>query len=102
MTTNTRMKELAQPAIDGLTLRAYQPGDAPAVPTLANRVLAHDGVPWRGDAAEFENWFSTANEHFDPARDVFMVEVDGRLVASADAEWVDTTDGLREYRMGGS
>jgi ribosomal protein S18 acetylase RimI-like enzyme len=28
------------------------------------------------------------------------VELDGKLVATADSEWVDTTDGLREFRMG--
>ncbi len=57
-------------------------------------------MPWRTDPEEQENWLSAANEHFDPARDMFMVEVDGTLVANADTEWVDTTDGLREYRMG--
>jgi mycothiol synthase len=102
MTTDTHVIELARPEIAGLTLRSYRPGDAPAISALFNRVLEHDGVPWRGDEAEFENWFSTANEHFDPARDVFLAEVDGSLVASADGEWIDTTDGLREYRMGAS
>jgi len=102
MTTDTRAMELARPEVDGLTLRPFRPGDVPAIAALANRVLDHDGVPWRGDDAEFENWLSTANEHFDPARDVFVAEVDGRLVATADSEWIDTTDGLREYRVGGS
>ena len=100
MTTDARVLEQARPEIDGLTLRTYRPGDAKANSELANRVFEADGVPWRTDPDEQENWLSAANEHFDPTRDMFMVEVDGTLVASADTEWVDTTDGLREYRMG--
>ena len=91
---------MARPEIDGLTLRTYRPGDAKANSELVNRVFEADDVPWRTDPDEQENWLSAANEHFDPTRDMFMVEVDGTLVANADTEWVDTTDGLREYRMG--
>jgi mycothiol synthase len=91
---------IARPEIDGLTLRAYRPGDAEAMSALANRNFEADNVPWRTDPAEQENWLSSANDKFDPARDTFLVEVDGTLVASADTEWVDTTDGLREFRMG--
>ena len=83
-----------------MTLRTYRPGDGKAISELANRVFEADDVPWRTDPEEQENWLSAGNEHFDPARDAFMVEVDGTLVANADTEWVDTTDGLREYRMG--
>ena len=99
MTTDARVIELARPEIDGLTC-AYRPGDGTAISELANRVFEADGVPWRTDPEEQENWLSAANEHFDPARDTFLVEVDGTLVANADTEWVDTTDGLREFRMG--
>jgi mycothiol synthase len=92
--------DAVRPKVDGLTLRTYRPGDATAMSDLANRVFEADGVPWRTDADEQENWLSIANEKFDPARDAFEVEVDGVLVATADAEWVDTNDGLREFRMG--
>jgi len=100
MTTDARVIELARPEIDGLTLRNYRPGDETAMTALINGVFEADGVPWRTDPEEQANWLSVANEHFDPARDMFIVEVDGTLVANADTEWVDTTDGLREYRMG--
>jgi len=88
------------PPIDSLALRAYRPGDAAAIPEMWNRAMQADDVPWRVDTAELENWFGQANDKFDPARDLFMVEADGALVATADAEWVDTTDGLREFRVG--
>ena len=100
MTTDARAASSLAPTIEGLTLRTYRPGDATAISELANRVFEADDVPWRTDPAEQENWLSAGNEHFDPARDAFMVEVDGTLVANADTEWVDTTDGLREFRMG--
>jgi GNAT superfamily N-acetyltransferase len=88
------------PPIDNLALRAYRPGDASAMVELWNRANAADGVPWRTDTAELEAWFSQSNDKFDPGRDLFLVELDGKLVATADSEWVDTTDGLREFRMG--
>lgn len=88
------------PPIDNLVLRAYRPGDASAMVELWNRANAADGVPWRTDTAELEAWFSQSNDKFDPGRDLFLVELDGKLVATADSEWVDTTDGLREFRMG--
>jgi mycothiol synthase len=100
MTTQTRTADSVRPQIAGLTLRAYRSGDAIAMSELANRIFEADEVPWRTNVAEQENWLSTANEKFDPARDTFQVEVNGVLVAMADTEWVDTNDGLREFRMG--
>ena len=100
MSAELQAAEVARPEIEGLTLRAYRSGDAKAMAELANRVFEADGVPWRTDPAEMENWLSTGNEKFDPGRDTFLVEVDGTLVATADTEWVDTTDGQREFRMG--
>jgi mycothiol synthase len=90
----------AAPPIEGMVLRRYRPGDEPAIADLANRSMEADGVPWRTDAAEMESWYSKANDKFDPARDLSLVELDGELVAFTDAEWVDTTDGLREFRVG--
>ena len=100
MSAELQAAETARPEIVGMTLRPYRSGDAQAMAELANRCFEADAVPWRTDPAEQENWLSTANEKFDPGRDAFLVEVDGTLVASADTEWVDTTDGLREFRMG--
>ena len=73
MTTDARAIELARPEIDGLTLRNYRLGDAEPMADLFNRVFEHDDVPWRTDPEEQANWLSTPNEHFDSARDVFIV-----------------------------
>jgi len=100
MSAELQAMGIAGPEIPGLTLRKYRSGDAPAISELANRYFEAEGLRWRIDAAEMENWLSGGNEKFDPERDTYLVEVDGTLVASADTEWVDTTDGLREFRMG--
>jgi mycothiol synthase len=88
--------------IDTLTLRMYRPGDEGAIAELINRATEHDGVPWRTDATELASWYSRANDKFDPARDLFLAELEGSLVAFGDVEWVDTTDALREFRVGGT
>jgi mycothiol synthase len=43
------------------------------------------------------NWAEHPSEHFDAARDSIVAEADGRPVAYGWTQWVDTTDGLREY-----
>lgn len=101
MRKEARTADAVRPAVDGLTLRTYRPGDAEPMSQLWNRTFSADGVPWRTEPVELENWFSTANDKFDASRDTFLVEVQGTLVATADAEWVDTNDGSREFRMGG-
>ena len=39
---------------------------------------------------------------FDPQRDLSFAEVDGQPIGFADRNWVDTNDGLREYRVNGA
>lgn len=89
--------------IPGLTLRQHAGGTAPAslmVP-IANAVYAANGMDEITTVADLENWLTFAREGFDPARDVVLAEVDGVLVGYAWVDWVDTTDGLREFRLGG-
>lgn len=90
------------PPLPGLESRAYRPEDAGRLAELLNRGAQADGAPWRASDEEIANWMSRSNEHFDPARDALVVEVDGKMVAFRDVEWIDTNDGLREYRLGGS
>jgi GNAT superfamily N-acetyltransferase len=78
------------PPISGLQPRPYRREDAAIVAELHNR----------GDAEETAAWFDRVSDHFDAARDVEIVELDGVPVAFVESEWIDTTDGIREYRMG--
>ncbi|HET6380762.1 MAG TPA: GNAT family N-acetyltransferase [candidate division Zixibacteria bacterium] len=98
-TTRAAADEL-RPAIPGLTVRTYRPEDAAALAELYNLGAAADRAEWRVDAEEMANWFGSPNDSFDAGRDAFLVEVGGHPVATMDVNWVDTTDGLREFRIG--
>lgn len=43
------------------------------------------------------NWADHPSEHFAADRDLVVAEADGRPVAYGWTQWVDTTDGVREY-----
>ena len=97
--------ETAAPAADipGLVLRSYAgEGDIPDVVRIQNAEWAADGTRGHMTADEYIAWWGHANEKFDPARDVRLAELDGRVVAFGQSDWVDTTDGLREYRTSGA
>ena len=100
MTLATRLNV---PEVPGLTLRVNDRGTAPApeMAAIANAVNAFDGLDDHVAAAELENWLGFLSDGFDPARDVVLAELEGRLVAYAWVDWVDTTEGFREFRLGG-
>jgi GNAT superfamily N-acetyltransferase len=89
------------PPIAGLETRSYRPGDAATVADLDNRGDEADGVQWRSSPEEIAAWFERSNDQFDVSRDVEIVELDGVPVAYSVMEWINTTDGMREYRLGG-
>jgi mycothiol synthase len=89
--------------IPGLSLRVHTGGTGPAalMAPIANAVYAANGMDEMTTVAELENWLGHVTEGFDPGRDVALVEVDRALVAYGWVEWVDTTEGTREFRLGG-
>lgn len=89
-------------AID-LRLRPYggEP-DLAEIVRIQNAEAAADRITERRTIEGLAAEFSHPSESFDPRRDVTVAEVDGRPVAVAVREWVDTTDGLREYRLDGA
>jgi len=100
-----RLTIAAAPAADipGLVLRPYAgEADIPHVVRIQNAEWAADGTRGHMTADEYVAWWGHANEKFDPARDVRLAELDGHVVAFGQSDWVDTTDGLREYRSSGA
>jgi ribosomal protein S18 acetylase RimI-like enzyme len=97
------MATSSAPSVPGLRLRPYagEP-DLAEIVRIENAELEADGLSERMSVAEMAVTYAHANEHFDPSRDVTIAEVDGRTVAVAHREWVETTDGLREYRLDGA
>jgi mycothiol synthase len=89
--------------IPGLVVRGYAgEADIPDLVRLQNAEWEADGTRMRESVEEKTASLRHPNESFDPARDVWLAELDGRVVAFAESGWVDTTDGLREYRSGGA
>lgn len=75
--------------------------DVPDFVNILNAELEADGVPNRETVEDNLAYVRHTTESFDPKRDLSVAELDGKMVAYADRQWVDTTDGLREYRING-
>jgi GNAT superfamily N-acetyltransferase len=71
--------------------------DIPVLTAIANAAVAADRVQERITEQQF-GLDLQAEEKFDPATDFRVAEVDGIPVAFCKVEWIDTNDGLREYR----
>ena len=88
--------------IPGLVIRPYGgEADLPEVARVQSAEWEADGVSARGSVDELRAWWGNPSEQFDPACDVDIVEVSGRMVAVTQRDWVDATDGVREYRSRG-
>jgi mycothiol synthase len=88
--------------IPGLVLRPYAgEADLPAMVRIQNADVGTDGIRERMSVAELEPIYRHASDAFDPARDVIVAEVDGTAVGWVKVDWVDMTDGVREYRSSG-
>ncbi len=86
----------------GLRLRPYAgEADLVHIARLENAEAQADGLQRRTTVEEVASNHAHPNASFDPARDVTLAEIDGQVVAAAQREVVDTTDGHREYRLDG-
>jgi len=89
--------------IPGLVLRSYAgESDLPEMVRIQNAEWAADGLGYRETVAEQAAYFAHPSAQFDPARDAIVAEVDGVMVGHARSDWVDATDGVREYRSRGA
>ena len=86
----------------GLRLRLYAgEADLAEIARLLNAEAAADGLQRRASVEQLAAFYGHPNDSFDPARDVTLAMFDGRVIAVAEREVVDTTDGHREYRLDG-
>lgn len=89
--------------IPGLVLRPYAgEADLPEMVRIQNAEWKADGLGYRETVADQAAFFAHVSDQFDPARDLTIAEVEGRMVGHARRDWVDTNDGLREYRSRGA
>jgi mycothiol synthase len=86
-------------AIPGLRIRPYAgESDLADIARVRDAEWTADQVSERTNVADLRAWWSHASEQFHPSRDVDIVELDGRVVAVAQRDWIDATDGVRDYR----
>ena len=89
--------------IEGLVFRPYAgEADIPEIVRIQNADWAADGLTYRESVEERAAQIAHPTEQFRPERDITIAEVGGRIVAHAGRDWVDTNDGLREYRNRGA
>lgn len=93
----------AAAGVPGLVIRRYRgEADIPEMVRVSNAELTTDGSTERRTVDALTAEWRHASEQFDPRSDLHLAELDGVLVAVGQVEWIDTTDGLREYRTGGN
>src|SRR3954452_13944426 len=76
--------------------------DVRAMVDIINAEMEADGIPNRENEGDNVAWINNPSESFNATRDIDFAEVDGLPVGITDRNWVDTTDGLREYRINGA
>ena len=103
METPMRTDAAARAAeVEGLVIRPYAgEDDLPEIVRIRNADWHADGVRGHWSVAEATAMLGHPSAQFDPARDVWIGELDGAPVAVTWTEWVDTTDGRREYMSRG-
>lgn len=89
------------PPIHGLRFRRLQrPADDAALADLDNAGFRADGIEFRLSAAQVGTWLDHPSR-MDPTEDLLLAEIDGSLVAHAEAGWELDNDGGRNYNVWG-
>ena len=89
------------PPIAGLAFRAVRLDDAAAMARIANRCNEADGLDERLSPREVAGWLLKGTPNYDPTLDLLMAAVDDQPVAFTWLNWVITSEGIREFRVGG-
>jgi mycothiol synthase len=77
--------------------------DLPEIVRLVNAQYEADDIGERRSVDGERSWYAHPSPQFDPARDVVLAELAGRVVGVAGQDWIDTRDGaFREYRFWGA
>ena len=101
--TDRELEQLAAeaPDIPGLRFRRLRlPDDLPALSEMHNRAATADDIDERESAEDWDNWLAHPSG-FDPMVDCLVGDLDGRIVAYAQARAQDDNDGGRNYIAGG-
>jgi mycothiol synthase len=87
------------PSIPGFVLRHLRaPDDYRAMNAIANAVRIAEGTDFYTTDEQFQQFYDSLSDS-DPARDVAIAEIDGRLVGYGRAAWHEEPDGPRIYEV---
>ncbi len=84
-----------------VALRPHDESDLPEFVRITNAANAADEIDEHSSEAGMRNWLLTPSDNFDPALDIVVATADGMVVGYGVVDWVQTTDGRREYRTRG-
>ena len=88
--------------VHGLVIRPYAGEvDHDHIVRLRNAEWEADRVSARTSRPEIDAWARHPSNQFDPSRDLRFAELEGVPVALTWTDWVDASDGVREYRSRG-
>src|SRR4026209_2034312 len=84
-----------------IKLRAYSAGDLNHFVRIGNAANEADGIDERSSEAVLANWLLTDRANYRPADDIVVATVDGQMAGYGFVDWVETSEGTREYRTRG-
>ena len=84
-----------------IRMRPHRDSDLPEFVRVANDANAADGIDERTSQAGLASWLLTARANYDPAHDLAVATVGEEIAGYGWVDWVETTDGKREYRTRG-
>ena len=84
-----------------LDLRPHRASDLAEFVRIANAANVADGIDERSSEAGLGNWLLSRRDNYDPARDVVVATVGGQVVGYGWVDWVEMSEGKREYRTRG-
>ncbi|MEP7040265.1 MAG: GNAT family N-acetyltransferase [Chloroflexota bacterium] len=84
-----------------IRLRPYASEDLSEFVRIANAANEADGIDERSSEAGLGNWLLTDRANYHPVEDIVVATVDGRIAGYGWVDWVETSEGKREYRTRG-
>jgi mycothiol synthase len=84
-----------------LELRPHRASDLAEFVRIANAANVADGIDERSSEAGLGNWLLSRRDNYDPARDIVVATVGGQVVGYGWVDWVEMSEGKREYRTRG-
>jgi mycothiol synthase len=82
-------------------MRPHRDSDLSEFVRIANAANVADGIDERASRAGLTSWLLTPRANYNPADDLAVATVGGEVAGYGWADWVQTTDGKREYRTRG-